>query len=77
MKKVVLLIVLVLLLASCAPSESGKNFAGYYPENCTTVGDGKTCRIVDREAGVVCWVYFQNGISCLPIKDTLLSSGGG
>lgn len=29
-------------------------------------------RIIDEEAGVVCWIYRQESISCLPISDTLL-----
>ena len=31
-----------------------------------------TYRFVDEEAGVVCWLYWGNGISCLPIGETRL-----
>jgi hypothetical protein len=37
-----------------------------------------THRVTDQEAGVVCWIVEENqgvGISCLPIKDTLLAGG--
>lgn len=27
-------------------------------------------RFEDQEAGVICWIYNQGGISCLPIEQT-------
>lgn len=35
---------------------------------------GSVYRVIDTEAGVVCWSK-ANGLSCLPISDTLLDTG--
>lgn len=74
-KGFIFLVLLVLLLASCVPAmPEGKEYNNmYYPDHCTNVA-GSVCRVVDHEAGVVCYVYFQVAISCLPIKDTLLDA---
>lgn len=80
LKKFVLLVVVLvvaLVLASCSFVKSGEKFNVYYPANCKIVTDGNLCRVIDAEAGVVCYLYFQNGISCLSLKDTLLENGDG
>ena len=69
MNKIIFLIVIALLLASCTPAIVGKqeDDIGYFADNIH--------RWHDREAGVVCWVFYAyrvSGISCLPIEDTNL-----
>jgi hypothetical protein len=67
MKKI-LIILLVLVLTSCTPKNK--------PAETTPVNTGYgVSRYFDKEAGVVCWIYYDykaGGISCLPIGDTLL-----
>jgi hypothetical protein len=44
----------------------------------TTALGGDVSRVMDRDAGVVCWVFWaagRGGISCLPLKDTALDGG--
>ena len=62
----------LLLFISCAgvPTETGyiENSSGI---EVTRVSVGIN-RVVDVEAGVVCWMLYGSGISCLPISETLL-----
>lgn len=60
MRKIILLSLLLVLLISCAPADTSQS---------TYLHSG-VCRVIDEEAGVVCWLYYQNGISCLPISET-------
>lgn len=76
MKKFVLLVlVLSVLISACAPDpyqlELQDTSKPYIIVNNNVV------RIVDEQAGVVCWIYshqkyHEGGISCLPLADTLL-----
>jgi hypothetical protein len=68
MKKItsiIIIFVLLFVLVSCTtmPSSSARS-------NNKDLGNGLS-RFVDKEAGVVCWMATY-GLSCLPIKDTLL-----
>ena len=68
MKKI-LIILLMFVLVGCAPAE--KPMEGTIRTN----GSFGVSRYFDKEAGVVCWIYYDykaGGISCLPIEDTLL-----
>jgi hypothetical protein len=50
-------------LGSCAPAEASDS----------SRGNNQVVRsYFDDEAGVVCWTYYTNGISCLPISETKL-----
>ena len=70
MKKLVLLVVclvVILCLSGCG-SPSG-DYTGNSVE-----------RYIDKEAGVVCWVYtapYRGGLDCMPLNETLLGNGGG
>lgn len=74
MKKFLLLVVLLsLLLAACGPqSEQG---AQDTPKVTSVYIAKGLARIVDAEAGVVCWIYAGRGLSCMPLSDTLLETG--
>ena len=74
MKKLVLLVlVLSVLLVACAPYQLKlQDTVKPY-----TIVNNNVVRIVDEQAGVVCWIYShqkfrEGGISCLPLADTLL-----
>jgi|WetSurSiteA1Bulk_404760.scaffolds.fasta_scaffold00214_19 hypothetical protein len=67
---IIIVLILLLLLANCATPISPETVSDY-----RNLGNGIS-RFIDVEAGVVCWtsqVYLGYSISCLPIKDTLLS----
>lgn len=66
---IIMSIFVCILLVSCLPEA---RVGPYYPDGCEIVGDGKLCRIVDHDAGVVCWVYLQKGVSCMSISETTL-----
>ncbi len=61
-------IIFIIIFVSCAPATKGDG-VGLEVANPTT----DITRYVDKEAGVVCWISWSNAISCMPIKDTLLS----
>ena len=65
-----LFILAILFLSACGGVSSGERVSG---------GDGKITdlvRMVDREAGVVCYRYAYNGatLDCLPISETRLKT---
>lgn len=65
MKRVILVLALALvLIVGCAPA---------MPDDVELVSNNIPIRrYVDEEAGVVCWMYYSNGISCLPVDQTKL-----
>jgi len=68
MKKI-LSMLLMFFLVSCAPAEQPMEGTS------RTSGGFGVSRYFDKDAGVVCWIYYDykaGGISCLPIGDTLL-----
>jgi protein involved in sex pheromone biosynthesis len=71
MKKFLIVLILsVLFLASCAPEKVQQDIQ--IRDNVSDV----VYRFTDNEANVVCWVYhssYKGGISCLPISETSLS----
>jgi len=65
-------IIIAFFLNSCTPPMEYSP----YQENDKQVGHNVT-RLVDRDAGVVCWVYANaasglGGIDCIPIQETAL-----
>ena len=63
------------LFAACAPRVGVENASQAPPP--VYLGTN-VFRIVDTDAGVVCWVvsaYNRSGISCLPLEETLLDGG--
>ena len=86
MKKILILVGIIILLASCNLPEVQRY------EESQQFKEGKTqallitadvVRIYDREADVFCWIYSdarftlnsaygKGGISCLPVNDTRL-----
>ena len=66
-----LLLVLVLLAACAVPRLQSQEDADSARRIETS--DSSVDRWVDREAGVVCWIYLFYGISCLPIEQTDLT----
>lgn len=65
MKLFLLITVLIALTACAAPAVM----------QGAVTSDPSIMRWTDREAGVVCWVYYgynKGGISCLPIDETRL-----
>jgi hypothetical protein len=72
---IVVMVVLFLVLAACAGNTVDNDAREVYSGAAVYNGVG---RFVDDEAGVVCWVYDRyksGGISCLPLRDTLLDTG--
>jgi len=68
--KRLLCIVMIVLLVGCAQPGIAE---GIRAETLTSeLGFGVT-RIIDEEAGVVCYIYargYAGGISCLPLSET-------
>lgn len=63
------LILLVLVLVGCAPRQT--IYADMVDDIPTNFPNGVS-RFVDKEAGVVCWVYeddYSGGISCIPLPQ--------
>jgi hypothetical protein len=72
MKKFLIVLILsVLFLTSCAPEKSSYDVpVDIVVNNSTDI----IYRYIDDEADVVCWVCrYRGGISCLPISETSLS----
>ena len=65
----VVVLVVVLMLVGCAAS-------GAPTDRLSSNGYGDVVfKVVDDEAGVVCWVYDgikQGGIDCMPLSETEL-----
>lgn len=60
------------MLVSCAPIQRISEISRINSETSAII-DNKILRIIDKQAGVVCWVFsYQGGISCLPLSDTRL-----
>lgn len=70
MKKVYALLLFAMLLsASCSQGIAKR--VGEKPEVISRYPIYGLSRIIDREGGVVCYM-FTSGIDCLPIEDTYL-----
>jgi len=71
MRKIIFLLVGALLLGGCDEPLSFPQ-----PPQTATIDQNYLYSTVhkffDKEAGVVCWVYRDNGISCLPVSQTKL-----
>ena len=77
------LIVLIVALLGCAPTMSPqeraatevKGLSTELPEEHVLTIYGLR-RVVDKEAGVVCYMYIgRGGVSCLPLSETTLDEG--
>lgn len=67
------LVVVAVFLASCQPAPQEP--PPPYVEITKLFGSGVTSvlyRVIDKQAGVVCYTFNGNGVSCMPVKDTLL-----
>ena len=75
MRKIIFVILLAcLLLTACSDSYQLKLSESASPY---TIVNNNIVRIIDEEAGVVCWIYShsklrEGGISCLPLDETNL-----
>ena len=74
----VIIVLAILLLCSCAPLKAYQNDV-VIDKGIPTQGFEKInnwlYRAIDKEAGVVCWVYAyseRGGIDCMPTSDTRL-----
>lgn len=63
---IVALIGVLIVVSSCA----APNTNGYGESPRILTSDASVRRWIDREAGVVCWIYTNSGISCLPLAQT-------
>lgn len=67
-----LLLGLLLIGSSCVPtSVTGRDSQG--SSVLISSNNVPLQRYVDEEAGVVCWYFYEGGISCLPIGQTCLA----
>ena len=79
LKRIVLLLAAVLLLSvSCAerqefPSETHEAERAADFETIANAFYHSIYRVIDKEAGVVCWLYNKGGMDCMPISDTALT----
>lgn len=68
------LIVLIVAMLGCAPemtpAERDATEVKALSLPLTTGYDLR--RVIDKEAGVVCYVHFKGGVSCLPLSETKL-----
>lgn len=64
-----ILLIVVVALQACAPisSDSTEYIKTFYPPECTMVAKN-VCRVEDLDKNVVCYVYFQQAISCVKLK---------
>ena len=65
MRNIITIVLIALILTGCAQQMN---------EDATIRIDRIVYRYIDREAGVVCWIYENRGggIDCMPISETLL-----
>ena len=68
------LMVLIVALLGCAPvmtpAERDATEVKALSLPLTTGSDLR--RVIDKEAGVVCYVHFKGGVFCLPLSETKL-----
>jgi hypothetical protein len=62
----------LLILTSCAGVPEQSEYVPHETTVKTIEVSYGVKRIIDREAGVVCWLIYTDGISCLPISETKL-----
>lgn len=62
---------LLVLAASCAGVPDAPESSQITRNEKVRISDS-IVRVIDTEAGVVCWTYYADGISCLPLESTLL-----
>jgi uncharacterized protein YceK len=70
--KIVIILAVLALLIGCSEPMSRSTGPVEKPVYIGTY----VRRIVDEEAGVVCWIHkdtYQGGISCLPLSETKLA----
>lgn len=67
------LVVVTVFLAACQPAPQEP--PPPYVEITKLFGGGLMSamyRVIDKQAGVVCYTFNGNNVSCMPMKDTLL-----
>ena len=66
----VLILVVLVVVVGCAPPP-GETAA---PRPAILAADSmrNVWRVVDKEAGVVCWISRKGGVFCLPLSETNL-----
>jgi len=73
MKKFLIIVIMVcVLLSGCTDNTQLLDNS----ENKVSIGNGMMFRVIDKEAGVVCWMSStldsRAGIFCLPLSETKL-----
>jgi hypothetical protein len=72
-----LVLALLLVLGACgAASELPPPETSVAPYVNSEVMGTNLSRVVDREAGIVCYLNYRGGIWCTPISQTELDEGG-
>jgi len=74
MKKIFLAIIFALLISGCAPPTGDSPDASDTKDTEVVGLTDSVFRVVDEEAGVVCWIYssggYKGGIDCMRIEET-------
>lgn len=65
-------VLIVAALSSCSPGEIETSTGNPHGGTKVFTGLGRVVRFIDEEAGIVCWVYGNYSIDCLPINQTRL-----
>jgi len=69
MKRIAIFLLMAIILVSCtAPTPV------VIPSLPPSWMSAHIYRFYDKEADVVCWVYYEGGLSCLPRTETKLSA---
>ena len=63
-------LVILTLITSCSPAMPEQ--IGLQKIETTEGLPSGVSRFIDREAGVVCWMVYRDGTTCLPLEETFL-----
>lgn len=72
MKRIILIVGVVLVLGGCGEQVRANGTSENNIVIISEYGTYELWRVVDKEAGVVCWIRPSTGLDCLPLSETKL-----